>query len=273
MPSETSYAANQAQRPGLGPYLVKLLFAEPVAIDAAGLHARLREALGDVDLVPAEDDVTLFAIKGHGGAQDMVMLSVLTAGIGDLGPALGQSWDWPIARDVASRARHAIVVTEIMNLGIERKARLHVFDHVLRVVLRATRPLAMHWLASERVVDPEAYLKTRGDVDRLAQGYVNVRFFRVEGRAPGECVMDTLGLASFGLPDLQCHYAGLDPRAVATVLFNYAGYVFDKGDVLEDGNTVEGSVPGSKWRCQHEMALVAPERMVIDFHPGSARPG
>jgi hypothetical protein len=41
---------------------------------------------------------------------------------------------------------------------------------------------------------------------------------------------------------------------------------------LADGNTVEGTVPGSKWRCQHEMAIARPERMVVDFHPGPARP-
>jgi hypothetical protein len=200
------------------------------------------------------------------------MLAVSPADIGDLGPSLNQSWDWPLARDVASRARHALVVHDMVTLGLERKARLDVYDRFLRVVLQATRPLAMHWLASERVVDPEAYLETRDGVERLAKGYVNVRLFRVEGRSPGECVMDTLGLASFALPDLQCHYAGLDPRAVAGVLFNYAGYVFDNGDVLQDDNTVEGAVPGSKWRCRHETALVGPERMVVDLHPGAARP-
>jgi hypothetical protein len=159
-----------------------------------------------------------------------------------------------------------------MTVGVPRDHRLDRLDCFLRAVITSSPPLALHWLGSERVVEPSAYLATTRLVDRLATGFVNVRLFRVEGRRPGECVMDTLGLASFGLPDLQCHFVGLETEKVATVLYNYAGYVFEEGDVLEDGNTVEGAVPGSKWRCRHEMALVGPERPVIDFHPGPARP-
>jgi hypothetical protein len=201
------------------------------------------------------------------------MLSVLKgAAVGDLAPSLQQSWDWGLASDVASRARHTLVVSDMMTVGLDRKSRLALYDRFLRLVLEHAPPIAVHWLASERVVEPQAYLETRTDVEKLAKGYVNVRLFRIAERSPGECVMDTLGMAAFGLPDMQCHFMGLEPGRVAAVLFNYAGYVFDRGDVLDDGNTVEGTVPGSKWRCQHETALVDPEREVIDFHPGAARP-
>jgi hypothetical protein len=40
------------------------------------------------------------------------------------------------------------------------------------------------------------------------------------------------------------------------------------GDVIEDGHTVEGIAPGSKWRCRHEDALASPSRVVIDINPG-----
>jgi hypothetical protein len=59
---------------------------------------------------------------------------------------------------------------------------------------------------------------------------------------------------------------------VAGILYTYAAYVFERGDVLADGNTVEGVIPGTKWRCCHEAALVGPERVVVDLHPGAARP-
>jgi hypothetical protein len=276
MPAATTNAEQQAHAPGC-PYIVKLLYAEPFALDAAALHAHLRDAVGDVDLMTAKPDQAVFMAKDAGvtlpnGRRAPVMLAVSRAEIGDLDASLSQSWDWPLARDVVSRARHALLVHDMMTLGLERKARLDLYDRFLRVVLGAAKPLAMHWMASERVVEPDSYLDTSEGMDRLAKGYVNVRLFRVEGRSPGECVMDTLGLAAFALPDLQCHFKGLDPSAVAAVLFNYAGYVFDKGDALADGNAVEGTVPGSKWRCRHEKALVRPDRVVVDFHPGPARP-
>ena len=82
--------------------------------------------------------------------------------------------------------------------------------------------------------------------------------------------MDTLGLAALGLPDLQCHFRGLAPEAVAPLLYNTAYYIFEKGDVIDDGHTVEGVTPGERWPCQHEASLVEPRRVVIDLDPGPA---
>ena len=70
--------------------------------------------------------------------------------------------------------------------------------------------------------------------------------------------MDTRGLSEIGLQDLQCHFRNLDPNNVSRVLFNTAVYLFDNGPVIESGNTVAGVEEGSKWECQFENALVAP---------------
>jgi hypothetical protein len=80
--------------------------------------------------------------------------------------------------------------------------------------------------------------------------------------------MDTLGLGALGLPDLQCRFCLLEPRAVARALYNTAWYLFTEGDVIQDGHTVEGGAPGSRWRCRHEDSLVGPERVVLDLNPG-----
>jgi hypothetical protein len=277
MPAKNTYAASKAQFGGVGPFMVKLLYAAPPSLKADALLPALRQVAGKVDLVSSDPNMIMFGLPDAGatlpdGKRAPYMVSVLPAEVGDLGPSLHQSWDWPLARDFVSKTRHAVVVSDMMTMGLDRKPRVEAYDQFLRIVLRAAPPAAMHWLASERVVEPSAYLATTDSEERLAKGYVNVRLFRVEGRNPGECIMDTLGMASFGLPDLQCHFVALDPGRVAAVLFNFAGYVFDKGDVLRDGNTIEGVVPGVKWRCRHEMSLAPPERVVVDFHPGPARP-
>jgi hypothetical protein len=38
--------------------------------------------------------------------------------------------------------------------------------------------------------------------------------------------------------------------------------------VIEDGHTVDGVQPGQKWLCRHELAVVGPEREVVDMNPG-----
>ena len=138
---------------------------------------------------------------------------------------------------------------------------------------RTGRPYcnAIVWQPTARVVDPAAWCAAfdAGDpAQRFFAGAVNVRLFNVQAQER-ESVMDTLGLGALGLPDLQCHFRGLDPQKMARVLYNTAWYVFANGDVIEDGNTVGGISAGSRWKCQHEDSLVGPDRMVLDLDPGA----
>ena len=82
-------------------------------------------------------------------------------------------------------------------------------------------------------------------------------------------LMDTLGGAAFGVPDVQCHFLQLDPAAVSPYLFNAGVYLVQNGDVIEDGHTLPSIDGQSKWSCQHEDALVPPERLVLDVNPGA----
>jgi hypothetical protein len=98
---------------------------------------------------------------------------------------------------------------------------------------------------------------------------INVRMFRVENSE--ERIMDTMGLRAFDLPDIQCHYQNVKPTDIAGLLYNYSDYIFQKGDVIRDGDTIQAQ-PSSNWRCQHEMAMIEPSRIVIDIHPGENSP-
>ncbi len=78
--------------------------------------------------------------------------------------------------------------------------------------------------------------------------------------------MDTVGLAALELPDVQCHFFGLDAAAVAALLDETARYLWSEGDVIGDGDTVPGT-DGDPWACRREVALVDPPRDVIDVTP------
>lgn len=274
------YNELQAETGGAGAYIVKLLLSDPRTPDSDALLADLRAALGDVEPLSDKSEGPVgFGYPQHstvladGNAVRLVHFVTPRGELGDRGDlnlALHQTYDWPLARDVVSRAKAMIIFHDMMAVGLDRDTRLGLFTEALRVVVRHVSPLAIHWLPSQRVVDPTRLLAA-SDLD-VTTAAVNVRMFRVEGRSEGEIVMDTLGMAAFGLPDLQCHFRGLEPGRVAGMLFAYADYLFKNGDVIEDGNTVEGIIPGRKWRCQHEEAIVAPKRIVVDIDPGPARP-
>ena len=145
--------------------------------------------------------------------------------------------------------------------GYPPAQRLAVFRATVLAVCRLTGPVAAWWPTTGQLLSPPS-----PDGPPL-MGLVNVRLFRVEGSA-SDVVMDTLGLQVFGLPDLQCHCHDIDLPRLATYLRNAALYVFEHGDVIHDGDTIEGMEPGEKWRCQPEAALVPPDRLVIDLDPG-----
>jgi hypothetical protein len=74
----------------------------------------------------------------------------------------------------------------------------------------------------------------------------------------------------FGLPDLQCHCHDLELPRLAAYLRNAGNYIFERGDVIRDGDTIERDAAGEKWRCLQEKALIPPGRLVIDLDPASA---
>ena len=81
-------------------------------------------------------------------------------------------------------------------------------------------------------------------------------------------LMDTRGLNEIGLHDLQCHFHSLEPRDVGSLLMNTAFYIYEKGPVIESGNTIAGIDNGSRYVCRFEDALASPERAVLDINPG-----
>jgi Domain of unknown function (DUF4261) len=184
--------------------------------------------------------------------------------------ALEQNWKWDRdgARKVVARATHHLLALEMMSLFLDRFVRLDIFSRALCGFVEATRPIAIHWRPAGSIVNPDAliaFMKTPA-VGR-AEVALNARLFRVEGK-PHENFMDTLGLAPFGLPDLQIHFRKLDVNEVAIHLLRSALYVWEAGDVIRDGNTLDGLAPGEKWRCKRGAAFVGPDRDVITLDPG-----
>jgi Domain of unknown function (DUF4261) len=189
-----------------------------------------------------------------------------------------QSWQWPGAKEVLPRCRTSVLVTDLMSSGLEYGERLELFQRVLASVVEVAPCLAIHWRPTQQLVSPDDFrdaMKQKGYRHPLPGG-INVRFYRIAGYGAvseegmtEDSVMDTLGLAALGLPDLQCHFRRLEPTAVSRVLYNTACYLFEKGPVIDNGHTVRGIESEDRWRCQYEKSLLAPERSVLDLNPGS----
>lgn len=209
-------------------------------------------------------------------ARSLIAIAPQRPNVALLDAALKQSWRWPQAADVLPRCRGSVLVTDLMAAGLHHLERLVLFERVLVSILNAYPCLAIHWQPTQQFVEPQQFLSAVKEAGGLifVPGPINVRLFRIVSDdaasepAAGDIVMDTLGLAALGLPDLQCHFTGLDPEAVSRVLYNTGIYAMEHGDVIEAEHTVPGIRPDDKWLCRREPSLAMPERTVIDLDPG-----
>ncbi|MFN8612004.1 MAG: DUF4261 domain-containing protein [Vulcanimicrobiota bacterium] len=196
---------------------------------------------------------------------------------GALQRAQEQAWDWP---DQASQVvgRHGAFVRlrltyaigigpddPILPEGLDALEELRFLTELLPRLLELPGALAYFNPNADLVLDLEGVRrKLEGALqdDRFALDlWRNIRFFRLSEETS---MMDTVGLAQLGLPDLEVTFpSSADPDEIAWRLANLAGYMADQGDVLLPGNSVDG--PDSQlWWVERveESELLPPRRLV-----------
>ena len=176
-------------------------------------------------------------------------------------PDVSQTWDWAGAEAALAPCRSSVLVTEVLAAGRSAAERVTSLGEVVAVLVARTSPRALHWARSQRVSDPATF--GAGDVD----GVINVRMFS-DAHDEGALAMDSLGLHVFDLPDVQCHFRDREPGEIAELLFATAVYLFDTGDVIEDGNTISGTDGEGRYVCRREASLLDPARLVLDVDLG-----
>jgi hypothetical protein len=243
------------------------LVAELWYADAADLEApAVLEALRAVSPAAEAQDGSLTVPHPLADPALPPLLTVVVPGspLGQDGKALpdvSQTWDWAEAETTLARCRSSVLVTELLAEGRSAGERVTALGRVVEALVHSTGPLAIHWARSQRVSDPAQF--GAGDLD----GVINVRMFS-DAHTDGALAMDTLGLHVFDLPDVQCHFRGREPGEIAELLFATAVYLFDTGDVIEDGNTISGTDGEGRYRCHREASLLDPARLVIDVDLG-----
>ncbi len=182
---------------------------------------------------------------------------------------VAQFWDCgDDRRKFADRCRYSVMASNMLAAMLPVKERCGIMADYADILLKLFPDcIALYWPHSQRLVPREVFL-TPGWSDptlHFLDGGLHVRFFNIANS--DEMLFDTLGLTTLGLPDLQCHCKGIEPNEVVTFLHNLAAYLYSEGDIIKDGNTVEG-LHGEKWLCQHEDAMAGPMRVVLDICPG-----
>lgn len=259
-------------------YPIEFLAKQPIHPDREKLAADLRQYLGRVR-VPEEPDAPLiffledFPVVFKDGsipAQLTFLETDKETKPDAYEDALHQSRSFPKAREVLKDCRHSVMLMNMMCSPLSHETRRAIISNGVKAAIQTMAIDAVHWSPTQQLIDPADIVAKFADpreVINPTQGFLNVRFFKNASR-DGEMVMDTLGLNALGLTDFQIHYRDLDAGDVAGVMWGLGGYAFEKGDVIEDGHTVQGPKPEDRWRCRREESLLDPKRTVLDIDPG-----
>lgn len=186
---------------------------------------------------------------------------------------LAQFWDCPDRENFIKRCRYSIMASNFMAAGLPIMERFQIIADYADMILEVfPECIGIYWPHSQKLVTREYFQQSHWNFANLhfLDGGLNVRFFNITGT--NEMLFDTLGFTPIGLPDLQCHCKELVPNDVVYFLRNLAVYLYEAGDIIQDGNTVEG-IDHGKWRCQREDSMAKPKRMVLDIHAGQYAAG
>lgn len=187
--------------------------------------------------------------------------------------AIQQSRHWPGAAATLEECRHTLLLVDMMAAGLDPRSRLRLFTGALQAVLETAPCDAIYFRESDKLVEPGAFIAAARQGD-LLYGAMNIRLYHVNGHVKGneetrkEMLMDSIGLAALGIPDVQCHFYDLDPPIIASHLASFGHYLLEHGNHISDRDTVL-ILDNIHWSCEHQYALVAPHRVVYDINPGA----
>ena len=183
---------------------------------------------------------------------------------------MSQMWDCPEAEKVFEENPYEIIVTDMMAAGLPYKDRANMLmDFMEALVELYPQCGAVYFQTSGKLMTVDKIKNHSIPRDhRFIYFAVNMRFFYIQGTQ--DSVVDSLGMSTLFLPDLQYHFHGMDPNWVVNHGYNLLSYLYDNDCLIKSGETVDGIVSGEmnrevQWRCQYEEALIQPAREVLDI--------
>lgn len=186
-----------------------------------------------------------------------------------------QMWDCLEDRDrILAECKYQVVATDMLAAGLPAKQRAEMLMNFMEALVELYPQCeAVYFQNSGKLFWADAirhhHIPKEG---RFVYFAVNVRFFNIQGTE--DMMVDTLGMSTLFLPDLQYHFHGMDHNRVINHAYNMALYLFQNDNPLEDGDTIDaisengnensGFARDIQWKCHYENALIQPARVVID---------
>lgn len=181
-----------------------------------------------------------------------------------------QMWDCQESEQILNTCKYQVFATDMMAATVYYKDRAEMeMDFLEALVEMFPQCKAVYFHSSGKLFIADAIRNHNIPREsRFIYFAVNVRFFNIEGTE--DTLVDTLGMHTLFLPDLQYHFHGMEPDLVINHAYNVLSYIFDNENPIKSGDPIDGIKDGMMsrevmWKCQYEEALIQPVREVIDI--------
>ena len=252
------------------------------------IQAILEKHIGEVERFTNEDGISGFSAKKYivhyendnKDVPAMLMISdcfeIEKPIMDDI--SITQTWDCPDAGQILEACKYQVIGNDMMAAGLPAKQRAELlvgFIEALMEIFPGCKAVITE--SSKKMLTRDAIVNcdmTGGA--KFIYYAVNVRFFNIQGS--GDMMVDTVGMSTLFLPDLQYHFHGMDPNHVVNHAYNFLTYIFDNDNPMKPGDGIDGIKDGHmsmeiQWETQYEQALIQPVREVLDVNMGEYAAG
>lgn len=174
------------------------------------------------------------------------------------------------SEEILNACKYQVFATDMLAAALYYKERAELdMDFMEALVELYPQCKAIYFPNSGKLFTTEAIRNHNMPRDRRFIYFaVNVRFFNIQGT--NDMMVDSLGMNTLYMPDLQYHFHGFDHNWVINHAYNVLSYIYDNENPIESGDPIDGVVDGAMsrevmWKCQYENALIQPVREVIDI--------
>lgn len=260
---------NMQQNPGVPVFEIELLFSAcPGAASQDGLQKALAARFGSAEGENGVFQIGKYPVKvcvSQPEPFDASEISDFTR---------SQMWNVKDAGTLLSYCTHRVKIADEGAQEMHYKERGDLVVQMTEAVLEQyPECVAVYTPSAGRLLTVEQVRRNpaRG-ADRFLFLCVNTRFFSMDG-TDQNVLVDTVGLSSVGLPDLQYHFHSLNPSSVMKHAYSVASLLCAVGPMMKSGETIDGMdnhgiTQEIRWPFQYQQATVEPPRIVMAITPG-----
>ena len=263
-------------------FIIHLLMEEPCEMpDKDFMVSVLNKHLGDVDCFSCDDTSAGFMAKRYNvhyeeENKNMPPMLMLTKACEIEKPVMNemdisQTWNCPEAEEILASCKYQVFANDMMAAGLHYLERAEMLTDYVDALLE------IYPTCKAVVFETSKKMYTRDELvncnvakeDKFIYYAVNVRFFNIQGT--DDMIVDTVGMGTLFMPDLQYHFHGMDPNWVVNHAYNVLSYMFARENPIKSGDHIDGIKDGKmsrdvQWNVRYEGSLIQPMREVIDFN-------